>query len=145
MVVWTGRVDGEPVPGMTGRNAALPLLFNIAQMVQNECPDSILSGDHVGEEEPSFGQSRFDSDKHQITFQFPSQGSSVALDKGTSLKAKLSVGHVAPKEIMWYVDHQFIGKSSDPCMSVNNLSVGFHTITVIIDSEKSLETHFRIQ
>ena len=33
VIVWTGRADGGARPGLTGRDAALPLLFQVADLI----------------------------------------------------------------------------------------------------------------
>ena len=38
IVVWVGRADGAPRPGETGRKAALPLLFEIADRAEHHLP-----------------------------------------------------------------------------------------------------------
>ncbi len=40
IVVWTGRPDGAPRPGATGRDAALPALFDLADTVARQRPQS---------------------------------------------------------------------------------------------------------
>ena len=40
IVVWVGRADGAPRPGITGRGAALPILFEIADRAAHHLKDS---------------------------------------------------------------------------------------------------------
>ena len=40
IVVWVGRADGAPRPGITGRTAALPVLFEIADRAAHHLKDS---------------------------------------------------------------------------------------------------------
>lgn len=44
VVVWTGRADGGARPGLTGRNAALPLLFQVYDVLEGDAaPPAALS------------------------------------------------------------------------------------------------------
>ena len=40
IIVWVGRADGAPRPGITGRTAALPILFEIADRAAHHLKDS---------------------------------------------------------------------------------------------------------
>ncbi|WP_291844642.1 penicillin-binding protein 1C [Maricaulis sp.] len=103
IVVWSGRADGAPRDGVTGREAALPVLFRIADGVSQLRPDA-----HMGVEDEAgalpeslpatLADFRADTAPHIL---FPPDGAEVWSDRtgrGFILAAQ------APGPVRWYAD-----------------------------------------
>ncbi|MEO0817534.1 MAG: penicillin-binding protein 1C [Pseudomonadota bacterium] len=107
LVVWVGRADGAPRPGETGRTAALPLLFEIAdravhhlgeESAQEQTQDSVSSA-------PPRGAQRTFETAGPPQILFPPAGADLwAGDlNGRAAKAFVMSGR-GDGELTWYID-----------------------------------------
>jgi len=99
VLVWTGRPDGGARPGLTGRDAALPLLFQVFDSLEGEAsPAQALAPRSA----PS-GLVKVDPAEAGPQMLFPPDGSSVLVDdfgptsRGLVLTAR-------GEGLRWYVD-----------------------------------------
>lgn len=74
VVAWVGRADGASRPGVTGRKAAAPLLFDTFDMLARY--ENENSRDISDEDEPAFGLARFspNTKTHPPQIIFPREG-----------------------------------------------------------------------
>lgn len=142
IAVWVGRVDGSPTPEMTGRLAALPLMFQIAQMVRSELSDSLIQKSMLENVSYTSSMIRFDRKKTAPKFIFPLNGSSVIKEKGVQLTARLNSD--SGRHFIWYWDGQFIGQSAKSSIVLPEEVSGFHTLSVIVNGHQVLDTNFRM-
>ena len=104
IVVWTGRADGGARGGLTGRDAALPLLFDAADLITappgaahpiapKSAPPALANLQPVGEGPRLI---------------FPPDGATVEVD-GVGAKSRGLVLSAEGDDLSWYVDGQPLG------------------------------------
>ena len=104
IVVWTGRADGGARGGLTGRDAALPLLFDAADLIMappgaahpiapRDAPPALASLQPVGEGPRLI---------------FPPDGATVEVD-GLGARSRGLVLSAEGEDLSWYVDGQPLG------------------------------------
>jgi penicillin-binding protein 1C len=144
--VWVGRPDGAPRPGATGRDAALPVLFEAFDLLgvsrddvhaperQNAAPPPALT--HL---EPSGG--------NQLSILFPPDATQVlVLDygpnaRGLSLSAR---GGRAP--LTWYAEGERVTTESTSGRAIWRPSApGFYDVSVVDADGQSAHVRVRIR
>lgn len=102
IVVWTGRADGAPREGMTGREVALPLLFRTADLAHSLLSDVAYGFDETEFEAPdtpvALGQFQADPAPHIL---FPPDGAEVWSDREG--RGFVLAGQGA-SSLAWYAD-----------------------------------------
>jgi penicillin-binding protein 1C len=99
VVVWTGRPDGGVRPGMTGREAALPLLFQVFDILEaNARPAQALSPQAAP---PALTQ--LDGGRGGPQLLFPPDGASILVD-GYGVKSRGLALAARGDGLNWYVD-----------------------------------------
>jgi penicillin-binding protein 1C len=99
VVVWTGRADGGARPGLTGRDAALPVLFQVFDLLEGDVAPAQALAPRVA---PS-ALARIDDARSGPQLLFPPDGATVLADgfgpgsRGLALAAK-------GEGLRWYVD-----------------------------------------
>ncbi len=76
VAVWTGRPDGGVRPGMTGREAALPLLFQVFDVLEANAPQAQTLAPQTA---PS-ALTQLDNGRDGPQLMFPPDGASVLVD-----------------------------------------------------------------
>ncbi len=109
LVVWSGRADGAPREGVTGRAAALPVLFRLADGVSQLAPRGDMGGDRLTEPPEDTPQTladyRTEAAPHIL---FPPDGAEVWSDRagrGFILAAQ------APGPVRWFADGQAVSEN----------------------------------
>ena len=131
LVVWTGRADGAPREGVTGREGALPLLFRLADGISRIEPGAISgAGDREPQPETPETMAEFRSDPAPHIL-FPPDGAEVWAERagrGFVLAAQ------ARGELDWYADGRRVGRNAlgEPVWMPPG--PGFYAVTVV-DSE----------
>jgi penicillin-binding protein 1C len=159
IAVWVGRPDGSAVPGLVGRTAAAPILFEAFQRLGHRrktlpsAPPGVVLARN--DELPAVLQ-RFrphslpevatsDSGRVPLSIAFPPDGARVDLSgTGGSVLALKINGGVAP--FTWFVDGLPILKEEfrrDSFWDKPNL--GFARISIVDAAGKTATTHIRIE
>jgi penicillin-binding protein 1C len=125
VVVWTGRPDGGVRPGMTGREAALPLLFQVFDILEADAPPA----QRLDPQSAPPALARLDNGRGGPQLLFPPDGASVMVDgygpnsRGLELAARGEALH-------WYVDGAPIAETNGQVIWRPDAS-GFYRVTAI--------------
>lgn len=143
IVVWTGRADGAPRPGETGRKAAAPLLFALMDALTDGAakqpvdePDAAETFTHVRLDRPIA--------ESPPSILFPVPGSEVFPDAfggdGVVFTASGGAGGYA-----WYVDgEQVTDEAGDGRPVWRPAAPGFYDIAVVDDAGRSASAKVRV-
>ncbi len=143
IVVWTGRADGAPRPGETGRKAAAPLLFALMDALTNGAVNS-----HPDEAEivETFTHVRLDRPATETAplILYPVPGSEVFPDAfggdGVVFAASGGAGDYA-----WYVDGEAVtGEAGDGRPVWRPAAPGFYDIAVVDRRGRSASAKVRV-
>jgi len=143
IVVWSGRADGAPRDGMTGREAALPLLFRIADGVSQVEPGG-ATGDAPPEALPdalpetltAFQQ---DPAPHIL---FPPDGAEIWSDRagrGFILSAQ------AAGPLRWYADGQRVPQNALGEALWTPTGPGFYSVSAIDETGREASASVRVR
>ena len=99
VVVWTGRPDGGVRPGMTGREAALPLLFQVFDVLEANAPQAQTLSPQAAP--PALTQ--IDNGRGGPQLLFPPNGASVMVD-GYGARSRGLALSARGDNLHWYVD-----------------------------------------
>ncbi|MDB5440061.1 MAG: penicillin-binding protein [Caulobacteraceae bacterium] len=127
IVVWTGRADGGARAGLTGRDAALPLLFDVADAVGagRAAPRAIapISAPRaLGQLQAATGQGP--------RLIFPPDGASLQVDTfGPSARGLVLAAR--GQGLSWYVDGRPLAPTPDGQILWKPAGPGFYRITVV--------------
>jgi penicillin-binding protein 1C len=141
IAVWTGRADGGARPDMTGREAALPLLFDVADQVglgarapppikPRDAPAALQTLEHAG------------AGPHLI---FPPDGSTVIAD-AYGPKSRGFVLAAGGQGLAWYVDGAPL--PTDPLSGKpiwRPPGPGFYRVSVVDAAGKTVEARVRVR
>jgi penicillin-binding protein 1C len=140
IAVWTGRADGGARPDMTGRDAALPLLFDVADQVGGafRAPPPIAP-----RAAPPALQTLERAD-HGPRLIFPPDGATVVAE-GFGPSGRGFVLAAVGAGLSWYVDGALV--APDPVSGKpiwRPAGPGFYRISVVDGSGRSVEARVRI-
>lgn len=143
IVVWTGRADGAPRDGVTGREAALPLLFRIADGISQVEPGSAMTGtpdpalpDALPETLTAFQQ---DPSPHIL---FPPDGAEIWSDRagrGFILSAQ------AAGPLRWYADGQRVPQNALGEALWTPTGPGFYSVSAIDETGREARASVRVR
>jgi penicillin-binding protein 1C len=140
IAVWTGRADGGARPDMTGRDAALPLLFDVADQVgiASRAPPPVAPR---GAPPALQTLEKAGAGPRLI---FPPDGSTVVAD-GFGAASRGFVLAAGGQGLAWYVDG-----APAPADPVSGRTIwrppgpGFYRITVVDAAGRSVEARVRV-
>ena len=139
VVVWTGRPDGGARPGMTGRQAALPLLFHVFDVLEADAPRAQALAPRSAP--PALTQ--IDDGRGGPQMLFPPDGATLLVDGyGPNSRGLALAGR--GDSLRWYVD-------GAPLAEANGQVVwrpaypGFYTIVAVDRAGRQIATHVRIR
>ncbi len=143
IVVWTGRADGAPRPGETGRKSAAPLLFALMDALTNGAATRIEADAEPAE---TFTHLRLDrrTEETPPTILFPVPGSEVYPGAfggdGLVLSAAGGAGRYA-----WYVDGEPVSDAAADGRPVwRPAAPGFYDISVVDAEGRSARAKVRV-
>ena len=142
LVVWTGRADGAPREGVTGREGALPLLFRLADGLERIDPGSVSrAGDRAPEPDTpqTLAEYRLDPAPHIL---FPPDGAEVwsdGGDRGFILAAQ------ARGTLDWYADGEPVRRNAlgEPVWVPPG--PGFYAVTAVDADGRTARSRVRIR
>ncbi|MGE3251285.1 MAG: penicillin-binding protein 1C [Hyphomonadaceae bacterium] len=144
--VWVGRPDGAPRPGMTGRDAALPILFEAFDLVS---PAMLAQQPENLDRAPAPGLARFDAGARARGPQilFPPENVEILVlefgpaSRGLSLSAR---GGRAP--LVWYAEGRRVPNEETSGRAIWRPSApGFHEVSVVDADGRSAHVRVRIR
>ncbi|OLF77735.1 penicillin-binding protein 1C [Maricaulis sp. W15] len=144
IVVWSGRADGAPREGVTGRDVALPVLFRIADGISQSGPDAGMDvegeSDTLPDDTPqTLADFRQDRAPHIL---FPPDGAEVWSDhagRGFILAAQ------APGPLRWYADGRAVGHNAlgEPVWVPPG--PGFYLVSAVDERGRATEVSVRVR
>jgi penicillin-binding protein 1C len=141
ILVWTGRADGGARGGLTGRDAALPLLFDVADAigVQGSAPRSIAP-----KAAPLALQKLRAADEGPRLI-FPPDGASVQVD-ALGPKARGLVLAAEGEGLTWYVEGTPLGPDPVSGRAIwKPTAPGFYRLTVVDAEGRKAAARVRIR
>jgi penicillin-binding protein 1C len=137
VAVWTGRPDGGVRPGMTGRDAALPLLFEAFDAIEGQAPEARSLSPEVA---PA-ALTKIDDTAGGPLMLFPPNGAAVIVDgygpasRGLALAAR-------GENVKWYVDGSPL---KDPAAIWRPDYPGFYSVTAVDDRGRVARARVRVK
>lgn len=138
IVVWVGRPDGGPRPGITGRAAAAPLLFKIA----DELPQTVKP--YVANDGSGLTDRLEPADATAPVILFPMQDTEIVISVFDSASEAIDIlVQVEGGDPRVYVDTVPIEKTRNGYRFVAP-SPGFYKMKVVDNAGHQTQTHFRV-
>ncbi|WP_370338245.1 penicillin-binding protein 1C [Parvularcula marina] len=142
VIVWTGYADGTPRPGVTGRQAAAPLLFDLFDAIRRTLPDETGAEKiKVLPDAPS-PLARFTPDNAPPQILFPPDEAEIWADSPTR-EFVLSARGTGP--LQWYADGQPIGLDAGGAPIWQPGGPGFYRLEVVDAAGRSTVTKVRVR
>lgn len=146
LVVWVGRADGGPRPGQTGRAAALPLLFEVADRATRHLDSDRAVRAPDARAQPDIpALARLDPDGGGPQILFPPDGAELwagALD-GRPARAFVLSGR-GSGQLDWYVDGLPVGRDAAGAPVWSPQRAGFYKVTAVDPSGRSVSALVRV-
>ena len=143
VVVWVGRADGAPRPGETGRQAALPALFDIFDVIARRDPSGISAlPEGPAVRRASGPLARFERGVSGPDIVFPPDGSDVWAD-GPGRAFALSARGSAP--LRWYERGTPLEIDAAGQSVWQPRGPGFYELTVVDANGRSARTRVRVR
>lgn len=146
IIIWIGRADGSPRPGVTGRDAALPVLFDAFDAIERIAPSA---GDAVSErlidtiaEAPPDPLRRFGSQERPPQILFPPDKAEVWSDEGHQSFILAAEGQ---GRLQWYADGAPVPVNRAGDAEWRPPSAGYYRITVVDANGLSTSVGVRIR
>ncbi|RYZ00834.1 MAG: penicillin-binding protein 1C, partial [Alphaproteobacteria bacterium] len=145
VVVWIGRADSSPRPGITGRDAALPVLFDVYDAVTRITPRRSsgppLREEIAGSHTPPSALARFERQNAPPQILFPPDGAEVWKDKEHTSFVLAAEGR---GKLAWYVDGKALARNvaGDAVWRPND--TGFYELFVVDEAGRSAKSRVRI-
>ena len=139
MIVWVGRPDGGPRPGVTGRTAAAPLLFDIADGLP------LTPSEFETTEYAATSERLKPAEEIAPVILFPMDETEIAISEfGTSVEGIDLLVQTSGDYTRIYVDSQPITKSRHGYRFIPN-SEGFYEMRVIDSAGHETRSRFRVK
>jgi penicillin-binding protein 1C len=146
VVVWVGRPDGAPRAGVTGREGALPVLFDafdaIARATPTRASGPALRAPEDTERTPPAPMAHFDRDNQPPHILFPPNGAEVWSDDEHRDFILAAEGH---GKLTWYADGQPLGRNVAGESVWRPAAPGFYTLAVVDRDGRTSKARVRIK
>ncbi|HVY87429.1 MAG TPA: penicillin-binding protein 1C [Hyphomonadaceae bacterium] len=146
VVVWMGRADGAPRPGTTGREGALPVLFDAFDAIARITPSRpsgppLRDADDPNHAPPS-PLARFEASNEPPHILFPPDGAEVWKDEDHTSFVLAAEGH---GRLSWYVDGKALDRdlSGEPVW--RPVEPGFYNLAVVDPNGRTAKSRVRIK
>ena len=149
IAVWTGQADGASTPGLTGRSAAAPLLFEMFDRISDAAPGALamrpLDGADFGGMGPA-ALNRAVPDAPPFEIAFPPSGAELFLPAGRADRGFVPAARGGAGDVRWYVDGAPLPASRDPRRTPWRPDEdGFYTIVAVDGDGRVSTTHVRVR
>lgn len=145
VVVWIGRADSAPRPGVTGRDAALPVLFEVYDMISRIMPrrqsGPSLRDEDNGDHAPPSALARFERENVPPEILFPPDGAEVWKDGDHTSFVLSAEGR---GKLAWYVDGRPLGRNVAGDTVWRPQGAGFYVVSVVDDGGLTARARVRI-
>jgi penicillin-binding protein 1C len=145
VVVWIGRADSAPRPGVTGRDAALPVLFEVYDMIARIMPKRgsgpALHEDQPGQHLPPDALARFERENAPPHIMFPPDGAEVWKDAEHVSYVLSAEGH---GRLAWYVDGKPLGRNVAGDAVWRPGQAGFYELLVVDEAGRTARSRVRV-
>jgi penicillin-binding protein 1C len=146
VVIWIGRADGAPRPGVTGREGALPLLFEVFDALSRLTPvrpsgPPLREGDSPGRTPPA-PLVRFERDNTPPHILFPPDGAEVWSDNEHRSFVLAAEGH---GRLAWYVDGKPLGRNVAGDTVWRPAVAGFYDLSVVDPAGRAARSRVRVK
>jgi penicillin-binding protein 1C len=138
VLVWTGRPDGGVRPGMTGREAALPLLFQVFDVLEANAPQAQTLQPRSAP--PALTQLDGRGGPQLL---FPPDGASVLVD-GYGAKSRGLALAARGDRLRWYVDGQPLAEAGGQVVWRPDYP-GFYRVSAVDDRGRQAVARVRIR
>lgn len=146
VVVWTGRADSAPRPGVTGRDAALPVLFDVFDAITRITPKRSfgppLREDRSGDRLPPPALARFERENAPPQIMFPPDGAEVWKDREHTSFVLSAQGH---GKLTWYVEGKPLSTNIAGDTIWRPQDAGFYELYVVDSNGRTARSHIRIR
>jgi penicillin-binding protein 1C len=146
VVVWMGRADSAPRPGVTGREGALPVLFDVFDAISRISP-ARPSGPPLREGDAQDGAPpaplvRFDRDNAPPHILFPPDGAEVWSDSEHRSFVLAAEGH---GRLAWYVDGRPLRRNVAGDTVWRPMDAGFYDLSVVDPAGRTAKSRVRVK
>jgi penicillin-binding protein 1C len=146
VVVWSGRPDGVPRPGVTGRAAALPVLFEAFDAITRVTPASGFRFDVSLPSDSSDGPppplARFGRESASPRVLFPPDGAELWSDQEHRDFVLVAEGR---GRLTWYVAGRPVDRNLTGESVWRPLGPGFYTLSVVDSEGRTTTTKVRVE
>ena len=142
LVVWTGRPDAAPRPGVTGRAGALPVLFDLADAVARWDPAFENDAPARAPSRAPASLARFAPDDAAPVILFPPEDAELWAER-PGRGFVLSARGAGP--LSWYVDGAPVGRDAGGAAVFTPEQPGFYALTVVDAQGRSAEARVRVR
>jgi penicillin-binding protein 1C len=141
VVVWTGRPDGGGRAGMTGRAAALPLMFDVFDLLQTTSRPSAPETLHIA---PDAMQQMASQDDAPPRLLFPPDGARLQVDDFGPKAPGLALSALGLRP-RWYVDGVSVASNTATGQTLwRPPGPGFYRLSAVDLNGKHADAHVRI-
>lgn len=145
VVVWIGHADSSPRPGVTGRDAALPVLFDVYDAIERITPKRSsgppLREEIAGGSAPPSALARFERQNAPPQILFPPDGAEVWKD-GEHVSFVLAAE--GRGKLAWYVDGKPLARNVAGDAVWRPHDAGFYELYVVDDNGRTAKSRVRI-
>ncbi|MHA7901328.1 MAG: penicillin-binding protein 1C [Henriciella sp.] len=148
IIVWVGRADGAPRPGETGRKAALPLLFEVADRAAHHLGESGTSLTRLIRERTPDAKgalAKFDGDAKPPEILFPPRNAELwagAVD-GKPARPFVFAGR-GEGALRWYVDGRPVALDDGGLPSWQPRRAGFYQVSAVDPVGRASSVEIRV-
>ncbi|MEM9232885.1 MAG: penicillin-binding protein 1C, partial [Pseudomonadota bacterium] len=142
IVVWTGYPDGSPRSGVTGRQAAAPLLFDLFDAAHRALPRNAPPGRRDEVRDAPETLARFTPDASPPQILFPPDETEVWADRPNR---EFVLSARGTKPLKWYADGQPVGFDAGGAPVWQPDGPGFYRLEVVDAAGRATATHVRVR